>query len=315
MNSLPDQNNFPLWKRLYIYQNERFPILGHGLLVCALSFSAVAYSRMCRHQAGFIDSSLFLLGIFNTVTLFLLLRIFDEFKDAQDDALYRKELPVPRGLVSLHELKWVGIIVFIPQLLINLIFLPSLLPLYFMIMIYLYFMSKEFYIKEWLKAHPFWYVTSHMFIVPFIDIYASALDWKMAGQSAPTGLIFFFAVSYMNGIVLEIGRKIRIPEKEAPGVNTYTTMLGTKKATLLWISVITLNCALSIAAAIYAHGSQAPWFIFGSLLFLFVIPGILFLIQPSERMSKWIEWSSILWTITMYFSLGAIPMIHQLLSN
>jgi 4-hydroxybenzoate polyprenyltransferase len=176
-------------------------------------------------------------------------------------------------------------------------------------------MSKEFYIKDWLKAHPFWYVTSHMFIVPFIDIYASALDWKMEGKAAPTGLIFFFAVSYMNGIVLEIGRKIRVPQKESVGVNTYTAMLGTQKATLLWIFVLTLNCALSIAAALYAQESQAPWIIFGSLLLLFVIPGILFLFQPTERMSKWIEWSSILWTIAMYFSLGGIPMIHQLLSN
>ncbi len=52
-----------------------------------------------------------------------------------------------------------------------------------------------------------------MFIIPLIDIYASGLDWFLAGVPPPRGLLFFFAVSYMNGIVLEIGRnKPRSPK-------------------------------------------------------------------------------------------------------
>ena len=307
-----DNSQSLLINRLYQYQKERFPILGHGLLVCALSFSAVSYSRICRGESGFIDVTTFLLGIFNTITLFLLLRIFDEFKDAEDDARYRKELPVPRGLVTLKELKNVGIAVFIPQLLINIFLLPEMLWMYLWILIYLYFMSKEFFIKDWLKKHQFWYVVSHMFIVPFIDIYASGLDWKMSMAQPPSGLLIFFAVSFMNGIVLEVGRKIRIPESEAPGVITYSSLLGAQKATWLWIGVMFINCGLSIAATQYAHFGSIGWIILLSLLLISWIPGWLFLFKKTVPLSKAIELSSILWTLAMYFTLGGIPMIHQL---
>ena len=47
-----------------------------------------------------------------------------------------------------------------------------------------------------------------------IDLYSSGLDWKLDNAEPHLGLLFFFAVSYMNGLVLEFGRKIRTPEKE-----------------------------------------------------------------------------------------------------
>ncbi|MDQ6763693.1 MAG: hypothetical protein M3015_13830, partial [Bacteroidota bacterium] len=103
--SNPKENSSSFFTRFYAYQKERFPFLAHGLLVASFSFSAISYSRICRGASGFVSASTFLMGIFITITLFFLVRIFDEFKDAEDDAKYRSELPVPRGLVSLHELK------------------------------------------------------------------------------------------------------------------------------------------------------------------------------------------------------------------
>jgi len=42
--SIKEENEASFLKRLYIYQKERFPILGHGVLVVAFSFSAISYS-------------------------------------------------------------------------------------------------------------------------------------------------------------------------------------------------------------------------------------------------------------------------------
>ncbi|MDQ3393947.1 MAG: UbiA family prenyltransferase, partial [Bacteroidota bacterium] len=254
--SIQKENNAGLPKRLYLYQKERFPLLGHGLLVAAFSFSAISYSRICRGAEGFVSWSTFLVGIFTTISLFLLVRIFDEFKDAEDDAKFRKNLPVPRSLISFRELKALGIIVFVLQVGINLYFFPKMLIIYGIIIAYLLLMGKEFFVPEWLKKHQFWYVISHMFIIPLVDIYASGLDWLLEGVAAPFGLLFFFAVSYMNGIVLEIGRKIRVPEKESEGVQTYTAMLGTNRAVWAWIGVLFITLCLSLAASYYAgYGS------------------------------------------------------------
>ncbi len=287
-------------------------MLGHGLLVAAFSFSAVSYSRICRGMDGFIPWPTFLVGVFTTVTLFLLVRIFDEHKDAEDDARYRSHLPVPRGLVTLGELRKVGVAVVVVQLLLNGYFFPKMLWLYAMVMGYLLLMGKEFFVAEWLKRHQFWYITSHMFIIPLIDVYASGLDWFLAGATAPTGLLFFFAVSYMNGIVLEVGRKIKAPADESEGVLSYTYQLGVVRAPLLWLVVLLVTFLLALLAAQYAgYGGQA-WWILGAVFVACSLPGAAFLRNRSAKAAKAIEYASAVWTIAMYLALGGIPMLQHL---
>ncbi len=135
-------------KRFLIYQKERFPFVGYIFLVGAFSFSAISFSRICRGAEGFIELFPFLVCVYNTVTLFFLVRIFDEFKDHEEDMLYRKYLPVPRGIISLNELKWVGFIIAGSQIIINAIFFPTMLPLYFFVIGYLLLMGKEFFIGD-----------------------------------------------------------------------------------------------------------------------------------------------------------------------
>lgn len=312
-HSKPEENNASFIKRFYLYQKERFPVLGHGLLVASFSFSAISYSRICRGESGFVPWSNYFVAIFTTITLFLLVRIFDEFKDADDDAAYRKELPVPRGLIGLKELLIVGIILGIGQIVVNALFFPKLLIIYFIVIAYLSLMGKEFFIPNWLKKHQFWYVTSHMFIIPLIDIYASGLDWMFEGAEAPKGLLFFFAVSYMNGIVLEVGRKIRTPEKEAEGVLTYSSMLGMRKAVFLWMLVLLITFGFSILASYYAQLGTTAYVVLSGIFALCLIPAFLFLQKQSAKKAKLMEYTSAIWTIAMYLSLGGIPMLNQLL--
>ena len=307
-----NENDLPFMRRLFIYQKERFPLLGHGLLVAAFSFSAISYSRICRGAEGFVSLKVFLVGIFTTISLFLLVRIFDEFKDREEDAAYRKYLPVPRGLISLQELKIVAIVTLILQLLLNLLFFPKMLWIYFLIIIYLCLMGKEFFVSGWLKKHQFWYVTSHMFIIPFIDIYASGLDWFLADVKAPVGLIFFFTVSYMNGIVLEIGRKIKPPSGEEEGVNSYTKMLGANNAPLIWILVLFITFSLAVIAAQYAGYGKMGLLVLSILFIGCSLPAIFFLRNKTMKTAKGIEISSALWTIAMYLSLGGFPMLQKL---
>lgn len=288
-------------------------MLGHGLLVAAFSFSAISYSRICRGAEGFVDVRTFAVGIFTTISLFLLVRIFDEFKDAEDDARFRKELPVPRGLITFRELALTGIVVAIAQILVNLIFFPKMLWIYAVVIGYLSLMGKEFFVTEWLKKHQFWYVTSHMFIIPLIDIYASGLDWLLAGVKAPQGLFFFFAVSYMNGIVLEVGRKIRAPQQESEGVLTYTSMLGVSRAIGLWFAVLAVTLLLSMAASVFAGYGHVVLAVLGVVFLICALPAVWFWKARTAQLSKMVEYASALWTIAMYLTLGAGPMISKLL--
>lgn len=308
-----EENGAPFFRRFYIYQKERFPLLGHGLLVAAFSFSAISYSRICRGADGFVAIRTFVVGIFTTISLFLLVRIFDEFKDAEDDARFRKELPVPRGLITFRELAVIGVVVALVQIVVNLVFFPKMLWIYAVVVGYLLLMGKEFFVAEWLKKHQFWYVTSHMFIIPLVDIYASGLDWLLAGVQAPVGLFFFFAVSYMNGIVLEVGRKIRAPERESEGVLTYTSMLGVLGAIRLWLAVLAVTLLLSIAASVFAGYGNGVLAVLIIVFLLCAFPAVFFLRSRNVKLSKMIEYASAAWTIAMYLTLGAGPMISKLL--
>ncbi len=95
--------------RWITYQRERFPLLAHGPLVAAFSVSAVCFSRLVRGEPGLPPPASLVVAFVTALIFFLQLRIADEFKDFEDDARYRPYRPVPRGLVTLRELGWIGV--------------------------------------------------------------------------------------------------------------------------------------------------------------------------------------------------------------
>jgi len=309
------ENNLPFLKRLYIYQKERFPVIQNSLVIAVFGFSAISFSRICRNAEGFISPVTYAVGIFTTITLFFLVRIFDEFKDKEEDKKFRSYLPVPRGLISFKELRNMGIVVFILQVIVNAIFYPKMLFLFFPVLIYLALMGKEFFVSEWLKKHIVMYIITHMMIIPLIDIYASGLDWLKEGAGIPEGLFIFLGVSYMNGVVIEFGRKIRPKEMEEEGYETYSALYGANRATVIWILVMFVTLCLSIWAASYANYGMPVYIALASCFLLFSLPGFIFFKMKTKKTAKFIEFSSALWTISMYLILGAAPMIADLISK
>ena len=101
-------------------------------------------------------------------------------------------------------------------------------------MTYLLLMAKEFFVAEWLKKRQLAYIFSHMMIIPLIDLYSSGLDWKMSGHSWHLGIAWFMLVSFINGLVLKFGRKIRTKDSEEEGVVTYSKLYGIQKAVGKW---------------------------------------------------------------------------------
>src|SRR5437660_5547988 len=80
--------------RWWVYQHERFPILGHGPVIAAFSFSAVCFSSLLRHDPSLPALRTFLVAFGTAFLFFLQLRIADEFKDFDEDSRYRPYRPV-----------------------------------------------------------------------------------------------------------------------------------------------------------------------------------------------------------------------------
>ena len=299
--------------RWMVYQRERFPLAAHAPLIAAFSASAVCFSSLVRGRVAAPPLATLVVAFTTSLLFFLQLRVADEFKDYADDARYRPYRPVPRGLVSLRELAWVGVAAAAVQLLLAIALDPTLVWILTVAWVYLALMTREFFAPRWLKSHPVVYMTSHMMILPLVDLYATACDWWVAGAHlVPRGLYWFLIVSYLNGLVIEIGRKTRVPVDEEEGVETYSALWGTGGAIRAWL----LAVAATAIAAWYAAaqiGTSAPMVVLlGILVAACVVVALRVQRSIAPGSGRLVEVMSGVWTICMYIGLGAAPLIYLL---
>jgi len=295
--------------RWWVYQRERFPILAHGPLIAAMSFAAVSVSCLLRGGTGRPAAGSLLVAFVTTLLFFLQLRVADEFKDRETDARYRPYRAVPRGLVTLRELGAVAAAGAILQLTLALWLQPSLVWLLAAIWVYLGLMWKEFFARRYLTSHPIAYVWSHILILPLITLYATACEWHTAGVPMPSGLAWLLVASFFNGLVIEIGRKIRAPKAEERGVETYSALWGRRAATLAWWASMLLAAVTSLPVAKAIGLSTILAVAFGSVLALAAMAGRRFLDQPTSTRAGLFEPVSGLWTLVSYLGLGVGPFL------
>ncbi len=292
--------------RWWIYKKERFPIIAHGLLIAAFSSCAVAYSSLLGNQAR-PTLQAFIVAFITCFLFFLQLRIADEFKDAEEDAEFRPYRPVPRGLVTLKELGVVFILSAILQLALACWLFPKLIIVLSIAWAYLLLMSKEFFVREWIKSKPITYLWTHMLIMPIVDFYATSCHWMPSEEKPGFGLLTFLAASFCNGLIIEIGRKLRQPAQEENGVPTYSKLWGPKKAALIWWILLCITAALGALCAKQIHFLTIPLLLFSA----FVVAGFIAMrrFQTRGMQGKTIETITGLWTLILYLAIGLIPLV------
>jgi hypothetical protein len=296
--------------RWWSYQKERFPLAAYGPLIAAFSYAAVGYSALERSSAAGPGWRQTLVAFVTSLLFFLQLRLADEFKDFEDDLHYRSYRPVQRGLVTLRELAFIAVGCAASQLLLALWLSVSLLPLLGITWAYVLLMSKEFFVPSWLKRHALLYMLSHMVITPLIFLYASACDWITARYTRPSaGFFWILAVGYFNGMVVEIGRKLRAPEDEETGVETYSFLWGRHNAVLAWLGVTAITAAFAYFAAHEVHITRTAVSVLLPAFLASAIAAAVFVANSKKGSGKWIEVISGLWALLTYLSLGAIPVV------
>jgi len=300
--------------RLWAYQAERFPVFQHGALIVAFGASAVCLSALLRGDApGIINILVAVLVLFG---FFFQLRVADEHKDNEDDTKYRPERAVPRGLVSLAELRMAAFVVAGIQILLTAWLGWVLLVLLFIVWAWMAVMTKEFFAPRALRARPILYMVSHMMVMPLIDLYATACDWAPAGV-LPAGdfgltLIGFLVLSLVNGSVLEIARKSWSPEQEREGVETYSRLWGPGGAGVAVMAVVLAGLAAS--AFVHVRSGASVWFLYGLLLTSAwaAWSAIDYAGTPTPKTAKRMEISAGVFVLANYLLLGVLPLLGSL---
>lgn len=309
-------------RRWWTYQRERFPLAGHGPLVAIFGASAVCFSVLLRIEAGdpsgWPEAGALVTAFACCLLMFLQLRIADEFKDFTEDLEYRPYRPVQRGLVTLRQLGVLFVLCAAAEFALAWLRSPRLVVLLLIAWVYLALMSREFFAAAWLRARPLAYLWSHMFIMPLVDLFATGCDWTTVPTGRPgslAGLGLFLCASYFNGVVIEIGRKIRSPADEERGVQTYSALWGPRRAVLAWLGAIGATGSLAVAASVYV----GTWRWFAPVIVCLVLGAAaaarMFLRNMVPEAGKRIERASGLWTIGLYLALGVIPLGIRVLSR
>ncbi len=300
--------NLGFTTRWRIYFSERFPPLQHGVLIAAFVIGAMGYSARLQEHPGFPGLTPILCAFVTTFLFFLQLRVLDEFKDFEDDARWRPYRPVPRGVVTLRALGWLWVIAAVIQLALAAMFTRSLVLMLLAIWAYSGLMAVEFFVRDWLKAHPVAYMASHMVIVPMIALFITAFDWLPHGH--PDSRIgWLLAMSYFGFCVIEIGRKVRAPADEEAGVETYSALWGRRNAVAAWLAVMALTGALAVAASRLVGTSLAT--LAYALGFLAISLGVAvdFLRDPLPGRGNRLQVLSGLWTLGIFLVPGLAPWL------
>jgi 4-hydroxybenzoate polyprenyltransferase len=291
--------DLPVLRRLWIYQGERIPLGRTALLLAVFSAASINVSAQLAGRS-LPDWGAYALAFVVALIFFFQLRACDEVKDADDDRRYRPERPVPRGLVSLRLIVGLALAAMPVAVVVTAVRDPWLLAPLALVWLWMALMAVEFFAPHWLKARPFLYLVSHMLIMPLIDLFVTATEWLTRAGSPPAGLWLFLLLSFANGCVLEIGRKIYAPENERPGVETYSVLLGPRPATLLWGAALAAAFVLLVAVG-FAIGAPRLVGLVGLVALAACLFGAwAFWRTPDAKAQKQLDMLSGLWVLICY---------------
>jgi 4-hydroxybenzoate polyprenyltransferase len=293
-------------RRLWIYQRERFPLAAMAALALLLAAAAMLFSARLR-GAPLPAAGALCAAAASVFLVFIQMRVFDEFKDREDDARYRPYRPVPRGLVSLAELRGVQIAASAGMIVIALALDARLLWLLAALWGYLLLMAVEFFAPVWLRARHFAYLVSHIPFGGLIALYASAFEWLPRGAHPHPALLLLAAAVLFDSTLLEIGRKIRAPRDEETGVATYSHVWGPTRATLAWLAAFALLLVFGLLAA-HATGDGATFtLLMAPLALVAALCALRYLRRPEN--AKAFEPVSGVVSLALFTALGPLPVL------
>ena len=294
------------FKKWYIYQKERFPVVVYGLYIFCIVFATFCFGNYYGKEyfetlVFIVDTSPYKIEWIKMIPMFivaflqfLMVRIADEFKDYEEDCKYRPYRPVPRGLIKLSELKVLFILCAIIQVVLTLIFNKDGIILLLLLWTYLAFMSKDFFLGKVIDKHILFGVLLDELLMPILVLYLSSyiyIDYS--------SIWLLLVTSYIISWIVEIARKIRCKEDEEKGVKTYTAVFGIRKAIFILtiLEALLMICKFIILA-------RANFVIVEFIIFSII--NLLFVIKKTKTMAKLTELSANIYIMLAYLSMGLL---------
>jgi 4-hydroxybenzoate polyprenyltransferase len=292
--------------RLRAYLRERFPLFGHVLLIISYYSSNQFLARYLTNPDEPMQyTTRSLLGALTLLFFFFHLRVFDEHKDFEEDGRFHPQRVLQRGVITLRDLRILAAICIVAELALALAAGKAALTGLVIAFVFSILMLREFFAKEWLKKHFLVYATSHMLLMPLLSLMVySFATGRMPWQAPPVFWIYAF-VGFFVTFNVEVSRKIRAPEDEVPGLDSYSKIFGTYGAAWIVLALRVIDTTL-VSLVGRAIGVSA-WFYVAVVALLLVTLGtfIRFRQNTSARTAKALERNAGLYLIAFDLILAA----------
>jgi 4-hydroxybenzoate polyprenyltransferase len=259
----------PFARRLAAYLAERFPLLGHGVLIAAYYSSNQFLARTLTRPGEPMRYDLStLLGALTLFFFFFHLRVFDEHKDYAEDLVHYPERVLQSGVLTLRDLKILGAVAIAAEVVLSLLRGPAAFVAWLAAFLFSFLMLKEFFVRDWLKRHFLVYAVTHLLVMPFLSLMVFSFATGRWPWQAPPWFLAYAWVGFFVTFNWEVSRKIRAPEDEIEGVETYTRVFGTYGAA--WIVLLIRVIDTGLVALVGWHLGLSPWF-YAALVALFLV--------------------------------------------
>lgn len=257
MTALTFDTPFP--RRFAAYLNERFPPIANVLLILTYySSNQFLATALTKPGAVMHYDRWSVLGMVMLVCFFFHVRVFDEHKDYEEDCRHYPNRILQRGLVTLRQLRIAGGIAIALECVIAASRGPEAFVAWLIAFGFTLVMLKEFFAREILKRHFLLYATTHMLLMPLLALLVFSFATQRWPWEAPPWFWVYAFVGFFVTFNWEVSRKIRAPEEEIEGVDSYTKIFGTFGAAYVVLVIRAIDTGL--VAAVGWHLQFSAWF-------------------------------------------------------
>lgn len=214
------------------YQQERFPLL--FLVPIALSGVIGVAAVLQSHNWVTIVS-----GTLITVLFLFHIRVIDELRDFLHDNEFHPYRPIQKKTISVEQLKLLRIISLCLFFVICFLFSLKSLTLAILVFLYSTIAGYDFFCGKKIKKYFYLYNLLNMVQLVGLQLVVYTLfGWTF--DFTPQ-VIAHIGIVFLLSSLLEVGRKIKLAEKETFGKDTYSAHLGFKGAIILFSIIFVLT--------------------------------------------------------------------------
>ena len=268
-------------KNWLIFIKERFSPLDHGSMLALYLFIHLRVAENLEEVT--LPFTKFIALCVGVVVFFFTLRLYDEIKDYETDLTKNPTRPLPRGLLTVSQVK----VAFKVTLFLSAVLFLFVHPLgsiaAFIALGYSLLMYREFFIGHIIGKHLTTYAVSHTFVTYLMGLGIMSMllqrpVWELSYEAH-----LFSLSNWALFNIFEFGRKTYSQEEEREGVDTYSSLFGRLGAVALLMTQVLASNYLFYKLPIFEAGLIPHlFFTTGGVLTL----GLIYTIINTPKISK-----------------------------